>query len=84
MNWTHDFTQAAVIMVLGMSVTFIFLALLILIIQVSSKIIARYAIEPEPAPRAAIPCMQSKDDGAVIAAITMAVKKYHNYKNAKI
>lgn len=83
MDWMHDFTQAVVIMVLGMSVTFIFLTALILAIHVSSKIIAKYTPQPAPIPRALTTVSKSNNDGAVVAAITMAVKKYHNDKNAK-
>jgi oxaloacetate decarboxylase gamma subunit len=76
MGWIQDFLQATVIMVLGMGVTFMFLGALIFAIQMMAKIVARYAPVPEPlpAPRAAAP---ARDDGAIVAAITVAVKKYH-------
>jgi len=80
----HDLAQATVIMVLGMSVTFIFLAVLILAIHVSSKIITKYTPEPSPLSLAPKPISQAKGDGAVVAAITIAVKKYHNDKKRKI
>lgn len=85
MGWIHDFTQAVVIMMLGMGVTFSFLVALIFVIQVSARIIAKYAFEPEPVPppRAAIPGVQAKDASDVIAAITIAVKKYHADKKGK-
>jgi sodium pump decarboxylase gamma subunit len=76
MNWLQDFVQASVIMVLGMGVTFCFLAALIFAIRIVAKIVAKYAPTPEPVavPRAAAP---ARDDRAIIAAITIAVKKYH-------
>lgn len=82
MTWLQDFVQAAVIMVLGMGVTFCFLGALIFAIQMSAKIIAKYAPVPEPlpAPRVAAPV---RDDGAIVAAITIAVKKYHADKKGR-
>ncbi|GEM_PF-6241764 len=47
MGWVHDLGQAAVITTLGMAVTFGFLTVLILAIQLSSKIILKYRAEAE-------------------------------------
>jgi sodium pump decarboxylase gamma subunit len=88
MGWIHDFIEAAVIMVLGMGVTFCFLAALIFAIQLTARIIAKYA-PPPPAP---LPASQggssvtpsAKDEGAIIAAITIAVKKYRADKKSGI
>jgi oxaloacetate decarboxylase gamma subunit len=82
MTWLQDFVQATVIMVLGMGVTFMFLGALIFAIQMMAKIVAKFAPVPEPlpAPRAEAPAM---DNGAIVAAITIAVKKYHSDKKSR-
>jgi len=86
MGWFQDFIQAAVIMVLGMGVTFAFLAALIFAIQITAKIIAKYAPVPEPlpAPRSGVPAVAAGgNEGAIVAAITIAVKKYHADKKGR-
>ncbi|GEM_PF-5321152 len=83
MDWFHNFTQAIIIMVLGMSVTFIFITVLIIIIQINSKIIAKYVREPEPSLQPIKTLHQNKDDSSIVAAITIAVKKYHQDKKSK-
>lgn len=82
MGWFQDFIQATVIMVLGMGVTFAFLGALIFAIQMTAKLVAKYAPAPEPlpAPRVAAP---ARDDGAIVAAITVAVRKYHADKKGR-
>lgn len=82
MVWFQEFLQATVIMVLGMGVTFCFLAALIFAIQVTAKLVAKYAPAPEPlpSPRVGVP---ARDDGAIVAAITIAVKKYHADKKGR-
>lgn len=84
MGLVHDLTQAAVIMTLGMVVTFSFLVVLILAIQVSSRIIAKFAPEAKPQKQDPASPAQEKIDGSVIAAITIAVKKYRDDKKIKI
>ena len=86
MNWFQDFIQATVIMVLGMGVTFAFLGVLIFAIQMTAKLVAKYAPAPAPlpAPRAASPAAApGRDEGAIVAAITIAVKKYHADKKGR-
>ncbi|HMK44756.1 MAG TPA: OadG family transporter subunit [Dissulfurispiraceae bacterium] len=78
MNWLQDFIQAAVIMILGMGVTFAFLGTLIFAIHLTAKIVAKYAPAPKPLPAAPAAVAASvRDEGAIVAAITMAAKKYH-------
>lgn len=79
MGLLHDLSQAAVIMTLGMAVTFAFLAVLIIMIQISSKIISKYVQKAATSKdNHSPPTLQPEDNGALIAAITMAAKKYHS------
>lgn len=79
MGLLHDLSQAAVIMTLGMVVTFAFLAVLIIMMQISSKIISKYVLETAPSKdNNSPPPPQPDENGALIAAITMAAKKYHS------
>ena len=84
MNWSQDFIQATVIMVLGMGVTFAFLATLIFAMRTTAKIIARLVPAPEPLPasRTAAPVAFDRNEGEVVAAITIAVKKHHADKKS--
>jgi sodium pump decarboxylase gamma subunit len=83
MGWVHDLGQGAVITTLGMAVTFGFLAVLILAIQLSSKIILKYNAEAELKKNITERSVQAAENGALIAAITIAVKKYRNDKKIK-
>jgi len=83
MGWVHDLGQAAVITTLGMAVTFGFLTVLILAIQLSSKIILKYRAEAELKKNITEQSVQAAENGALIAAITIAVKKYRNDKKVK-
>lgn len=84
MGLVHDLSQAAVIMTIGMTVTFVFLAALILAIQISSRVIARYAPDTVSQKDKMDSLAQVNVNGAVLAAITIAVKKYRDdNKNKK-
>ena len=73
MTWMDNFTQATVIMSLGMG-----LASLVVLIQVSARLLAKYAPEePAPAPVKAAP---AQNDGAVVAAIAAALRQYSSDK----
>jgi oxaloacetate decarboxylase gamma subunit len=78
MTWIENFWQATVIMVIGMGIVFLFLAALILMMQLAAKIIARYAPPSEnvTAPVMANASLQRGKESTVIAAITAAVKQY--------
>lgn len=82
MQWISDFYQAIIIMILGMAVTFFFLSILVVMIHISSKIIAKYLPEPEPAFLTNKETLNKNNEGAVIAAITIAVNKYLKDKEA--
>lgn len=83
MNLVHDLIQAAVIMTLGMAVTFAFLALLIIMVQLASRIILKYAHVAAPSRNDIQVPQQLDENGAIIAAIAMAAKKYHSEHNKK-
>ncbi len=77
MAWIDNFWQATTIMVIGMGVVFLFLAILILMMQMAARVIAKFAPPPEPAQPGAMAAAPARgDDGAVVAAIAAAVKQY--------
>lgn len=71
------FAEGLMLMVLGMSVVFLFLGLLVLTINTTSfvlrKIIGNGSEEESPAPRASVPV---KEDNSNIAAIVASVIDY--------
>lgn len=73
MTWIDSFTQAAVIMCLGMGLVFLFVASLVVLIQISARMLAGYA-EEEQAATPPVPASSSADEGAVVAAIVAALK----------
>jgi sodium pump decarboxylase gamma subunit len=78
MTWMENFTQATVIMCLGMGLVFLFVATLVVLIQISARVLSKY-IEEEPvaAPNAAI---LVRNDGAIVAVIAVAMKQYSSGK----
>ncbi len=78
MTWMDNFTQATVIMCLGMGLVFLFVASLVVLIQVSARLLAKYAPEePEAAPASVAP---AQNDGAIVAAIAAALRQYSSDK----
>ena len=74
MTWMDNFTQATVIMCLGMGLVFLFVASLVVLIQISARVLSKYITEePAAAPSTAQPV---RNDGAVVAAIATAMKQY--------
>ena len=74
MVWMDNFVQATVIMGLGMSVVFAFVATLVVLIQVSARVFSKYIVEePVVAQRAALP---ARNQGAIVAAIAAAMKHH--------
>ncbi len=69
---TELFSQAAVLMMVGMGFVFAFLSLLILVIKVLISPLARHF--PDPTPPAQTET--NNPSSAVIAAISVAVNKY--------
>jgi sodium pump decarboxylase gamma subunit len=74
----ENFTQATVIMCLGMGLVFVFVATLVVLIQISARVLSKY-IEEEPiaVPATVIP---PKDNGAIVAAIAFAMRQYSSGK----
>lgn len=70
--WIDTFVQASVIMCLGMGIVFMFVASLVILIQVSARVLANCA-EEEAAP-AAPAAAPAKNDAAIVAAIAAAMK----------
>jgi sodium pump decarboxylase gamma subunit len=78
MTWMESFIQATVIMCLGMGLVFLFVATLVLLIQVSARVLSKYIKEePATAPSAVAP---GANEGAIVAAIAAAMNKYSSDK----
>ncbi|KAF0183248.1 MAG: hypothetical protein FD164_806 [Nitrospirae bacterium] len=81
MSYLDTFAQAALVMVLGMGVVFFFLATLVVSLKTMSRLLAKYAVpEPLAVPQAAAP--PRRDEGAVVAAIAIAMRQYLNDKKS--
>ena len=74
---TQLFSQAATLMVLGMIFVFCFLGLMILVIKFLITPLAKIFPDPVPVTKN-IKQNTSINDSAIVAAITVAVKKYRN------
>jgi len=75
------------LMVIGMGTVFAFLTLMVLSIQLSAKLAAKYAhLLPEEekkklkARKAAVPKAAAEDDGALVAVLSAAVAKHREGK----
>lgn len=77
------------LMVIGMGTVFAILTVMVLCIQASAKVSARFAhLIPEPEkkkpkakkPAAAVAAAPAGDDGALVAVLTAAVAKYRTEK----
>ena len=84
MSWMDNFTQATIIMVLGMGLVFLFVASLVVLIQVSARILGKYTVEAAPvaqmAAPVAAPVAAGGLSGAAVAAIAMALKQHADGK----
>lgn len=79
MSWMDNFTQATIIMILGMGLVFLFVASLVVLIQISARILGKAALAeaaaaPAPVPVAPVAPLAVDNQGAVIAAIATALK----------
>ena len=78
MTIAQMFNQSGVLALLGMSVVFTFLIILVVVISVAGRIIHALGLDKDlsakPAP--AVNAVIGGVDGAVVAAITAAVKAY--------
>ncbi|GHV84352.1 hypothetical protein AGMMS50212_16920 [Spirochaetia bacterium] len=79
MTIAEMFGQSGVLVLLGMGVVFSFLAILIVCVSLMGKLIHRLGWDKEEAgasPAAAVTTTGAVFDGAVVSAITAAVKEY--------
>ena len=90
MSWMENFTQATIIMILGMGLVFLFVASLVVLIQISARILGKASLAetlavptpalatPLPAPVAAAPAPSAPpaadNRGALVAAVAVALK----------
>ena len=83
MSWMDNFTQATIIMILGMGLVFLFVASLVVLIQISARILGKAALAEAaaaPAPTPAVPLaapvapLAVDNQGVLIAAIATALK----------
>ena len=70
--------EGAKFMVLGMSIVFLFLVLMIVAMNVMSKIIHRYFPEPQPVPAKPKPAAAAGDDKLKKVAAIAAAIHHHN------
>ncbi|MBY4675677.1 OadG family protein [Marinobacterium arenosum] len=75
------FSEGLNLMVFGMGFVFVFLTLLVFATGIMSKVVGKYAPEPQPkaaAPKAAKPAAASSSNDELIAVMTAAVHKYRS------
>lgn len=73
-------TEGFKFMVIGMTVVFSFLALMVFAISLQAKIVNRFFPDKPAAPKQADAAPRS-DDASVIAAITGAIQSFRNKHN---
>jgi oxaloacetate decarboxylase gamma subunit len=76
---TESLLAGSKLMLIGMSIVFLFLALLVWIIGVTSKLLHSYTPEPELGPvRPGYGTGGEPEDAEVVAAIGAAIHRYRN------
>ncbi len=75
MTWMDNFMQATVIMCLGMGLVFLFVASLVVLIQISARVLSKY-IEEAAVAAAAPSAASGGNQGAIVAAIAAAMKQH--------
>lgn len=78
MTWMDNFLQATVIMCLGMGLVFLFVSSLVVLIQISARVFSKYAHEEHAV--APVATASAASQGAIVAAIAMALKKHSSNK----
>ena len=84
MTWMENFTQATVIMCLGMSIVFLFVASLVVLIQVSARVFSKRIEAPPVAAPVSSGANQGANQGAIVAAIAAAMKQYSLEQNKPV
>ncbi|OMH29502.1 OadG family protein [Motiliproteus sp. MSK22-1] len=73
-------TEGVTLMVFGMGFVFVFLTLLVLVTNLMSKVVTKYApdVQPQPAASKAIPAAAgpTTDQSQITAVITAAIHQY--------
>jgi oxaloacetate decarboxylase gamma subunit len=77
----HLVGESLKFMVLGMIVVFLFLAILVELMKLQAKLIAKYFPEKEPEVPAARPGASATDDSARTAAIIAAITEFKKNKS---
>lgn len=67
-------------MVLGMGVVFLFLIILVQVVNLQAKIISKYFPDEEPSAAPAAPSSPDSDESARVAAIIAAVTEFRKNK----
>ena len=77
MTWMDSFMQATVIMCLGMGLVFLFVASLVVLIQISARVLSKYIDEAAVAAAPSAPSAAAGgNQGAIVAAIAAAMKQH--------
>ena len=76
MTIAQMFNQSGVLALLGMSVVFGFLIVMVVVISVAGRIIHALGLDRELSATPAVNAVSGGVDGLVVAAITAAVKAY--------
>jgi len=75
-------TEALKFMVLGMGVVFLFLFVLVKVVQLQAKLIAKYFPENTPkVPATSVGATTDEDENRRVAAIIAAVSEFRNNKS---
>ena len=73
--------EALKFMVLGMGVVFLFLLVLVKVVELQAKLIAKYFPENAPTKAPATPAVDTEDESRRVAAIIAAVTEFRNNKS---
>jgi oxaloacetate decarboxylase gamma subunit len=73
--------EALKFMVLGMGVVFLFLFILVKVVELQAKLIAKYFPENAPTKTPATPAVDAEDENRRVAAIIAAVTEFRNNKS---